>query len=87
MNASPAAFFDAPDLDMADFQTALRTIRTTTNFDTLRLAAAFRAKPHRAAQRAPRIAAPSPGPCRHCGGRGVFGCDHFLPHNGEAHRG
>lgn len=87
MNASPAAFFDVPDLDMADFHAALRSTRPAPAFDTLRLAAAFRAKPRPAAQRVPMMPAPNPGPCRHCGAHGIHGCDHFLPHGAEARHG
>ncbi len=90
MNISPAALFEAPDLDLADFDANLRAIRTASQplaFEPVRLAAAYRAKPRLLAMRIPTIAAPTPGPCRHCGARGTVGCEHFLPHKKEAHHG
>lgn len=83
MNIAQAALFEAPDLELADFHAKLRAIRTAGQplaFEPVRLAAAYRAKPRLLAMRVPTIAAPTPGPCRHCGARGTVGCEHFLPY-------
>ncbi|MYL96408.1 hypothetical protein GR702_01285 [Novosphingobium sp. FGD1] len=90
MNISPAALFEAPDLDLADFDANLRAIRTASQplaFEPVRLAAAYRAKPRRLWKPVPTFAAPTPGPCPNCGTRGVIGCEHFLPFGKEAGRG
>lgn len=93
MNISPAALFEAPDLDLADFHANLRAIQTSRAagrslaFEPGRLAAAYRAKPRRLWMPVPTVAAPTPGPCPNCGTRGVIGCEHFLPYTKEARHG
>lgn len=89
MNISPAALFEAPDLELADFHANLRAIQAnraagrTLAFDPGRLAAAYRAKTPRLWMTVPTAAAPTPGPCPKCGTRGVIGCEHFLPYADE----
>lgn len=94
MIASPAALFEAPDLDMAQFQANLRALRASRAAgrpgammpatDAARLAAAFRDNATVLVMRVPTQRAPNTGPCPRCNTRGTVGCRHFLPFKRDA---